>query len=462
MRTKELELQILSILLDLVLLNLAIFGFYWLGWGFFFQYPLNLYLIVLMANFSMMFAYVFVPKRVIYNNRRFRLRFSRHTLRMIFFLVIHFLVYWPTSQFIAGKWLFIFEYSLAFYLVKLFAGMIYYKYVARRRHERQNSIRTLLVGRKKSILQVHRLIDANPMLQFKFVGFVAEDTELSNVLGHFNQFEKVVMDHSVEAVFAEQENEGDKLTDNISNDQLVTMCNRLGVRLYFVPKQGIVFQNDNSSMTLQNINIVNPQQIPLDAIENQIKKRVFDLVFSSLVIVAILSWLYPLIALLIKLESRGPVLFKQKRTGVNQREFMCYKFRSMAVNAKADEMQATKNDARITRIGKFLRKTNLDEFPQFFNVFKGDMSVVGPRPHMLKHTEEYKKLVEFYLVRHYVKPGITGWAQVSGYRGETDELWKMKKRVEYDMEYIEEWSFDWDVEIVWKTVFSRLAFFNAG
>jgi lipopolysaccharide/colanic/teichoic acid biosynthesis glycosyltransferase len=174
-----------------------------------------------------------------------------------------------------------------------------------------------------------------------------------------------------------------------------------------------------------------------------------------------MSWLYPIIGILIKLSSKGPVLFTQKRTGINKNVFNCYKFRSMRPNEDADKKQATGNDPRITRIGRFLRKTNLDEFPQFINVFKGEMSVVGPRPHMLAHTEKYSALIDEYLVRHYVKPGITGWAQVNGYRGETDELWKMEKRVEFDKEYLMTWSFEKDFVIVWRTVFDLKAFMNA-
>ena len=134
----------------------------------------------------------------------------------------------------------------------------------------------------------------------------------------------------------------------------------------------------------------------------------------------------------------------------------------MQVNEQADMLQATVRDKRITRIGWFLRKTNMDELPQFINVFLDQMSVVGPRPHMLKHTTQYSELIEQYLIRHYVKPGITGWAQVNGYRGETDELWKMEKRVEYDMEYIENWSLWWDIKIILRTAFDMKSYSNAG
>ena len=144
-------------------------------------------------------------------------------------------------------------------------------------------------------------------------------------------------------------------------------------------------------------------------------------------------------------------LFKQGREGINGEEFVCYKFRSMKINKLANSVHATKNDVRVTKIGAFLRKTSMDELPQFFNVFIGQMSVVGPRPHMLKHTEQYSELINNYLVRHFVKPGITGWAQVKGYRGETKELIDMKMRVEYDIWYIENWTFLLDLKIIWMT-----------
>ncbi|MGJ1416658.1 exopolysaccharide biosynthesis polyprenyl glycosylphosphotransferase [Sphingobacterium multivorum] len=191
-------------------------------------------------------------------------------------------------------------------------------------------------------------------------------------------------------------------------------------------------------------------------IENRLKRRVFDLLVSGFVMLFILSWLVPIIGIIIKIQSPGPIFFKQLRSGRNNKPFYCYKFRSMVVNKDSDAKQATKNDKRITAIGKFLRKTNLDEFPQFINVFLGNMSVVGPRPHMLSHTEHYSKLIQHYMVRHFVKPGITGWAQVNGYRGETIDPNLMAKRVQHDIEYMRNWTVMLDVKIVFLTVFNML------
>jgi len=203
-----------------------------------------------------------------------------------------------------------------------------------------------------------------------------------------------------------------------------------------------------------HIPVLNVTSIPLDDVKNRVIKRSFDILFSSLFIITVLSWLYPLIAILIKLDSKGPVLFKQPRTGKGNNDFVCYKFRTMKVNNDSDLVQATKNDSRITAFGSFLRKTSLDEFPQFFNVLFGSMSVVGPRPHMISHTEEYSKRINKFMARHFVKPGITGLAQAKGYRGETKELMQMKGRVKLDRFYVLNWSLLFDIKILLLTAVS--------
>lgn len=219
--------------------------------------------------------------------------------------------------------------------------------------------------------------------------------------------------------------------------------------------RGVNFKN----LTIQrydHIPIINVSLIPLDGIFNKFIKRVFDILFSLFVIVFILLWFVPLVGILIKLSSKGPVFFKQKRHGKNGNSFKCWKFRTMRVNIDADSLQASKKDPRITKIGAFLRRTSLDELPQFINVFLGEMSVVGPRPHMVKHTEEYSKLIDKFMQRHLVKPGITGLAQAKGYRGETKSLWLMKNRVRYDLFYIQNWSLMLDVKIIFLTIYSLI------
>jgi Undecaprenyl-phosphate glucose phosphotransferase len=205
--------------------------------------------------------------------------------------------------------------------------------------------------------------------------------------------------------------------------------------------------------------IISRRKEPLEIKVNELIKQTFDYVFSFGVVVFILSWLVPIVAIAIKLDSRGPVFFRQLRSGKDNKPFFCLKFRSMVVNDDADSLQASRHDKRITRVGAFLRRTSIDEFPQFFNVLMGDMSIVGPRPHMLKHTEDYAEVVNDFMARHFATPGITGWAQVNGLRGETTEPESMSKRVKADLWYLENWSFLLDLKIVFltliQTVFSR-------
>jgi len=206
----------------------------------------------------------------------------------------------------------------------------------------------------------------------------------------------------------------------------------------------------------RDIPILSVRREPLADAGNRMQKRVFDLLVSLPVVLFILSWLVPLVGLLIWLESPGPIFFKQPRTGKRRATFNCIKFRSMKVNQDAHVKQATQDDDRLTKIGKFLRRTNLDEFPQFLNVLVGDMSIVGPRPHMLKHTDYYSSVIDKYMIRQFLKPGITGWAQVNGFRGETKTLEKMQGRVQYDIWYIENWSLWLDIRIIFLTVFNTL------
>ena len=180
------------------------------------------------------------------------------------------------------------------------------------------------------------------------------------------------------------------------------------------------------------------------------------MLFSLFVFFGILIWFAPILALLIRLESKGPIFFIQKRTGFDNKEFQCFKFRSMAVNDDADAKQAGKNDMRVTKIGRFIRRTSIDELPQFYNVLFGNMSVVGPRPHMLKHTDEYANKVDKYMLRHFVKPGITGLAQVRGYRGEIEQDSDIQNRIKFDIFYVENWSFLLDLKIIIQTILNGI------
>jgi putative colanic acid biosysnthesis UDP-glucose lipid carrier transferase len=226
--------------------------------------------------------------------------------------------------------------------------------------------------------------------------------------------------------------------------------------LRFIPDFSMISKNQFSSSHLNNFHVIKPRFEPLQNSYNRLIKRVFDVFFSSLVIIFVLSWLYPIIAIIIKKQSKGPVLFKQLRSGLNNEPFWCYKFRSMYINMGDESQQAQKGDARITPIGQFLRCSSLDEMPQFFNVLLGNMSIVGPRPHMIKHTLDYNAQIDNFMVRHFVKPGITGLAQVSGLRGETKRISDMIRRVNKDIEYVQRWSLFTDIKICFMTVIVTL------
>lgn len=223
------------------------------------------------------------------------------------------------------------------------------------------------------------------------------------------------------------------------------------LRLKIVPDLS-AFESNFKFDKMGDFTVLSARTEPLEDIGNRFKKRLFDVVISLFAIVFILSWLYPILAILIKIQNPGPVLFKQLRSGKDNKPFWCYKFRSMKVNDDSNHVQATKDDDRITPIGKFIRRASLDEFPQFFNVLLGHMSVIGPRPHMLAHTEQYRKIINKYMVRQFLKPGISGWAQVNGFRGETKSDSKMEQRVEHDIWYMENWSIMLDVKVIFFTI----------
>ena len=241
----------------------------------------------------------------------------------------------------------------------------------------------------------------------------------------------------------------------LSNDQITHLVdfaeNNLRT-LKFIPDNKDIFARNLKYEYYDYIPILSLRKIALHDSINAFIKRTFDIIFSSVVILLVLSWLTPLMAILIKLESKGPTLFLQKRHGLDNREFYCFKYRSMAVNRGNDDLHVKKNDMRVTKIGKFIRKTSLDEMPQFYNVFFGQMSVVGPRPHMVSLSEVYMKKANRYMLRHSVKPGITGLAQVSGFRGEIEADTDIINRVKYDIFYLENWSLLLDLGIIIQTI----------
>ena len=260
-----------------------------------------------------------------------------------------------------------------------------------------------------------------------------------------------ILEHDIDEIYCS--------VSELQNEEILEFINFADNNLKalkFLPDNKNIYTKKLKFEYYDYLPILSLRDIPLHNPINAFTKRIFDIVFSLVVILGLLIWITPILAVLIWLESRGPLFFMQKRTGLDNKEFYCYKFRSMAVNPKADQEQASKDDMRVTRIGKFIRKTSIDELPQFYNVLFGKMSVVGPRPHMIKHTDEYAGKVDKYMVRHFVKPGITGLAQVRGYRGEVREKSDIQNRIKFDVFYIENWSFLLDIKIIIQTVLNML------
>lgn len=309
-----------------------------------------------------------------------------------------------------------------------------------------NNIYTVIIGDNVSTKKLASFFNNSPEYGYRFKGFFS-DSENPNKTGTIEESFSYILDEKVNEVYCSIK----ELNDN-QIKRFIRFCEANMKVLKFVPDDKELFSK-NLQLDYYDVSpIISLRKIPLEDPIKYLFKRTFDIIFSSLVIVLLLSWLIPIIALLIKLESRGAVFFKQYRYGADFDLFLCYKFRSMTPNKESDSTQASKNDARVTRIGKFIRRTSLDELPQFFNVLFGEMSVVGPRPLLMSHTDDYKDKINKFMVRHNVKPGITGLAQVSGYRGNIASDSDMQNRVRYDIFYIENWSLLLDINIIIQTI----------
>jgi putative colanic acid biosynthesis UDP-glucose lipid carrier transferase len=270
------------------------------------------------------------------------------------------------------------------------------------------------------------------------------------VIGNVEESKKYALDNKIDEIYCAL-----PLTSIKTIRNLMTFADNHLIKFTIVPNFS-GFQNKRVNIEFYGgkIPVLNIRTEPLSIKTNLFLKRIFDIVFSILVIVFVYPIIIPIISILIKKSSPGPVFYGQNRSGKNNVPFKCLKFRTMYLNEDSDTKQASINDDRVTAIGRFLRKTNLDELPQFINVIKGEMSVVGPRPHMLKHTAQYAKIIDKYMVRNLIKPGITGWAQINGYRGGTGQIRLMIKRVRYDIWYLENWSILLDIQIIFLTVYN--------
>ena len=449
MNSRESKLMILYLLTDLIILNLSIFAIVSISEIMSFRDYHVLSSYMLHANLSWVITYFILSNQNLFLRDGYFNRVKRITYRVFNFVIVALVLAYLFMPRTTYSRVFLLEYSVLFYIGKLVYYYFLYLYLTILREKGIHVNRVIIVGWNETAKNLNRLLEFNPTLGYKFIGYVSDDDYIDKeIIGKIHELEKVIKEHQIETVFVSLS----LFNESLKSKEYLRMCNRTGVRLRFVPDNQQWLKKTMNMEKMGQLMIINPQVIPLDNFESQFMKRLFDIVFSSLVIILLLSWFLPLLAILLKINSKGPVFFVQKRTGINNKTFKCLKFRSLKVNNESDIKQAVEGDQRITAFGNFLRKSNIDELPQFFNVLFGQMSVVGPRPHMLKHTDQYSGLIDGYLVRHYIKPGITGFAQISGYRGETDELWKMERRVHYDMNYLENWNFWWDLKIVLMTI----------
>ncbi len=331
--------------------------------------------------------------------------------------------------------------SLTIFTIKMLNYILLMRY---RERVKGNTRNVVVVGKNSKTDQLVNVFQERTEYGYRFV------KQFSSVSGKkFNLhkcFDFIINENIDEVYCSISELKNEEVTQfiNFADNNLKT--------LKFIPDNKNIFAKKLKFEYYDYIPILSLRDIPLHDPINAFIKRSFDIIFSLVVILGLLSWLTPLLAIIITLESKGPVFFRQTRNGIDNREFYCYKFRSMAPNKNADKLSASKNDMRVTKVGRFIRSTSIDELPQFYNVLFGTMSVVGPRPHMVKHTNEYSDRVDKYMVRHFVKPGITGLAQVRGYRGEIENNTDIQNRIKFDIFYIENWSLFLDLKIIVQTI----------
>ena len=313
----------------------------------------------------------------------------------------------------------------------------------------KNFRKVVVIGVDDSSKKIISLFNQNKTLGYKYLGYFTNKAN-TDKLGTIEDSFQFILDNTVDEIYCSL-----KELNTSTIAKIRSFSNSNNIILKLIPDSNKLYsKNQNIEFYDDTLVVLNVKKLPFEFSENYIIKRIFDIIFSIIVCLFILTWLVPILWILVKIESKGPLIFSQKREGLDGINFVCYKFRSMKLNTMSDKVHAVENDIRVTRIGSFIRKTSIDELPQFLNVIKGDMSVVGPRPHLPSLSSEYQKDVDDYFKRHAVKPGITGLAQVSGYRGEIKKRSDIKNRVRLDIFYIENWSFLLDIKIILMTVFN--------
>lgn len=386
-------------------------------------------------------------------------RVMQRVAKFLFIFAVSFFVLcsihrWTIAEIMPGKavgiaciWL-----SIAICVVR----MIEFFGIRLERAKGKNSRSLVFIGDAGGLVNILNEIDCNAVKGVRLKGYYAEaeDENLSKRMPYKGNYVQLLQ-HMADNRLADDIYCCLPSSENEIINMLIRHCIDHVAHFYYQPSFMQEIGNVLQPQTIGNQVVFTNFSEPLQDASCRLIKRSFDIFLSGIASIVVLPFV-PVIALIIKIQSPGPVFFKQKRTGMDGKDFYMYKFRSMHVNKDADKVQATKDDPRKFAFGNFMRKTNIDELPQIFNVLVGDMSIVGPRPHMLAHTEEYRNKIEEYMVRHYVRPGITGWAQVTGFRGETAELWQMEGRVKRDIWYIQNWTFWLDIRIIFKTAWNML------
>ncbi|MDP4263360.1 MAG: undecaprenyl-phosphate glucose phosphotransferase [Bacteroidota bacterium] len=382
-------------------------------------------------------------------------KFSRHTMHAFAYFIGIVMLYLAFDKQADLSRLFVISVLTSFAISLLINRFLHLAVHHLFQHKDHITRKVMIIGYNERAKKLATYLEKEPV-KTEIIGFCEEErnvTELTHypIISGLDNVIETSRQHKVTEIFS-----------TISPEQqtgiysLINQADQACIRFRIIPDLNQFIRKPVYIDYLNDMPVLSLRKEPLDDVANRIKKRLYDLFVSSLIILLVLSWLIPIISILIWLESRGPIFFIQQRSGKNGETFNCIKFRSMKVNKDAHEKQAVKNDSRITRMGKFMRKTNIDELPQFFNVWMSDMSIVGPRPHMLKHTDDYSKLIKQYMIRHFLKPGITGWAQINGCRGETRTVKDMNDRVQYDLWYLENWSLWLDTRIILMTGFNMV------
>lgn len=327
---------------------------------------------------------------------------------------------------------------------------VFFFFLKSYRQSGKNYRNVIIFGESKSAQNIASLFHQKNDLGYRFIGYFSNSSKITkHHIGTIKEGLLFAIENQIDEIYCELGS-----VNNTKLKEIRNFCTDNNIKFSIVPENKAIYSKDFKLEYYGTLPILKPKKLPFEKIETHIIKRFFDVLFSIFIVVFVLSWLLPILFILVKLNSEGNFFFKQLRDGANGKQFYCYKIRTMIVNDEADTKSTIKNDKRLTSFGVFLRKTSLDELPQFFNVLKGDMSVVGPRPHMNAQTKKYLNEVKNYIVRNSVKPGITGLAQVSGYRGEVKEKSDIENRVRLDIFYIENWSFFLDIKIIVQTFLS--------